>query len=54
MYRNPKRPIEDKDCRSLGDAVFAFLAPDGATILTTNERDHKPLAEALGKKVETP
>jgi len=54
MYRNPKRPIEDKDCRYIGDAVFAFLAPEGATILTTNERDHKPLAEALGKKVETP
>lgn len=38
------------DCRNLGDAVFSLLAPAGATVLTTNLRDHKPLAQALGKR----
>ena len=47
-------PCNDKTCRNLGDAVFAFQAPDDAVILTTNDRDHKPLAEALGKKTITP
>nr|WP_320192248.1 hypothetical protein [uncultured Desulfobacter sp.] len=54
LFRNPKRSIDEKDCRYLGDAVFVFLAPENGTILTTNERDHKPLADAIGKKVETP
>ena len=44
-----KRPFSMDKCRSLGDAVFAFLAPEDSTILTTNLRDHQPLAAALGK-----
>lgn len=54
LIRTPRRPIGDKECRNLGDAIFAFFAPSDAAILTTNERDHRPLAEALGKKVDTP
>lgn len=45
---------ERRACRSLGDAVFALLAPAGGVVLTTNLRDHKPLAEALGKRAEAP
>jgi len=41
-------------CRGLGDAVFAALAPDGSTILTTNEQDHRPLADRVGKLVAAP
>jgi hypothetical protein len=41
------RPLDQKQCRALGDAVFAFFAPADAIILTTNLRDHQPLAEAL-------
>lgn len=48
------RPFSHGDCRALGDAVFALQCPDDAAILTTNSRDHRPLAEALGKKVLTP
>ena len=48
------RPLDQKQCRALGDAVFAFFAPADATILTTNLRDHQPLAEALGKSVAAP
>jgi hypothetical protein len=48
------RPIDQKQCRALGDAVFAFFAPADATILTTNLKDHKPLAEALGKSAAAP
>jgi len=49
-----KRPITDNVCRSLGDAIFAFFAPSDSIILTTNETHHRPLAEALGKKVDAP
>ena len=44
----------NKDCRNLGDAYFAFFCPNDSVILTTNERDHRVLAAALGKRVETP
>ncbi len=54
LIRTPKRAFPAKMCRSLGDAVFAFLAPNDAVILTTNERDIGPLAAALGKNVERP
>lgn len=43
--------VERARCRGLGDAVFAVLAPEGTTILTTNVNDHRPLAECLGKSV---
>jgi hypothetical protein len=52
--RTPNRPIDERACRAMGDAIFALLAPDGGTILTTNVKDHLPLAAALGKKVESP
>jgi hypothetical protein len=54
FIRVPKRPVTERMCRSLGDAVFAFFAPPGSVILTTNTADHRPLANALGKSVETP
>lgn len=41
-------------CRALGDAVFALLCPSGGTIVTTNLKDHEPLASALGKSVRRP
>lgn len=54
FLRVPKRPVSESLCRDLGDAMFAFLAPTDATILTTNLKDHGPLAEALGKRAEKP
>jgi hypothetical protein len=48
------REITEATCRSLGDAIFAFFAPIDSVILTTNDRDHRPLAAALGKTVEIP
>lgn len=54
LIRKPKQPLSKGDCRHLGDAIFAFLAPDDSTILTTNLKDHAPLAKALGKKAESP
>jgi hypothetical protein len=51
LLRKPKEPMSEKMCRDLGDAVFALQAPSGAVILTTNTRDHEPLARALGKEV---
>lgn len=46
--------MKDKDCRSLGDAVFALCCPIDADILTTNVSDHRPLANVLGKSVVSP
>lgn len=51
---HPNVRFERKDCRALGDAYFAIFAPDDAEILTTNLKDHCPLAEAIGKKAVSP
>ena len=50
----PNVKISNSDCRNLGDAVFALFCPEDADILTTNIRDHKPLANALGKTAVSP
>jgi len=49
-----REPIRERTSRSLGDAVFALYAPTDAVILTTNKRDHKALARALGKEAVEP
>ena len=54
LHRTPNRRIDSDACRNLGDAVFAFFAPSDTVILTTNVKDHEPLAAALGKAVEPP
>ena len=54
LRNTPKRIMDAKDCRNLGDAFFALYAPFDAVILTTNLKDHAPLAEALGKQAQTP
>jgi hypothetical protein len=50
----PGRKVTEQMCRALGDAIFAFFAPMDSVILTTNTKDHEPLAASLGKKVERP
>ena len=50
----PKKPISNQECKKLEDAVFAFFAPADSIILSTNIRDHLPLANALGKNVISP
>lgn len=50
--RSPEVP--HKLCRAIGDAAFAFLCPAGGVMLTTNARDHMPLADAVGVSVITP
>lgn len=54
LIKKPHEPLDRDTCRALGDAVFAFLCPAQAVILTTNIRDHEPLAAALGKVAEKP
>ena len=54
IARKPKTGVSEKQCRALGDAVFAFFAPADSVILTTNLRDLQPLAEALNKTAERP
>ena len=51
---HPTSVFDRKDCQALGDAYFAFFAPEGSEILTTNVKDHAPLAEALGKAAVAP
>jgi hypothetical protein len=54
LIRVPKNKVTEQPCRHLGDAVFAFFCPQDATILSTNTRDLRPLAESLGKKAQSP
>jgi hypothetical protein len=54
IHRKPKFLITDEVCRRLGDAIIVVLAPADATVLTTNAKDHRVLAGAIGKQVQTP
>jgi hypothetical protein len=54
LIKHPNDRLDREACRDLGDAVFAFFCPDDAVILTTNLRDHEPLARAIGKRAEKP
>lgn len=54
LARSKHFELTAERCRWLGDAVFAFFAPSDCVILTTNIKDHAPLAAALGKIAETP
>jgi hypothetical protein len=49
-----RRTVDEKICRALGDALIVLQCPADAEIVTTNGRDHEPLAKALGKKVCVP
>ena len=54
LIKRPAGRLDRDQCRRLGDAVFAFFCPTDAVILTTNIRDHVPLAASIGKKAEAP
>jgi hypothetical protein len=54
LIKHPKEFVTRETCRDLGDAVFAFFCPNNAVVLTTNLRDHEPLARAIGKKAKKP
>lgn len=54
LIKHPKDMVDRELCRDLGDAIFAFFCPSSAVVLTTNLRDHEPLARAVGKKAEKP
>lgn len=51
---HPTAVFDRKDCQALGDAYFAFFAPRDAEILTTNLKDHAPLAQSLEKIAVSP
>jgi len=52
LKRKGRFVLKDKECRGLGDIIFAVFCPDDAVIVTTNIQDFVPLASALGKKVD--
>jgi len=54
LISQPQEILTREQCRDLGDAIFAFKCPKDSVILTTNVRDHMPLAESLGKRAEAP
>lgn len=54
LYENENVHVKNEECRHLGDAVFSFYCPSESIILTTNVRDHRALAEALGKGAVKP
>src|SRR5690606_16564700 len=41
-------------CRGLGDVAIVYLAPEDATILTTNTSDFDRLAYSWGRQVRNP
>jgi hypothetical protein len=54
LIKHPNVILDRETCRHLGDAIFAFFCPKTAVILTTNIRDHEPLAQSIGKSAEKP
>lgn len=54
LIKHPKEPVNRELCRDLGDAIFAFFCPATAVVLTTNLKDHAPLAKSIGKAAESP
>ena len=48
------RFVSENACRDIGDAAFAILCPDNGVVLTTNVTDHKPLAQAIGRRALSP
>jgi hypothetical protein len=54
LAKHPSDKVAKETCQHLGDAIFAFFCPPDAVVLTTNLRDHVPLAKALGKSAEKP
>jgi hypothetical protein len=54
IIKHPNAIVDRETCRDLGDAIFAFFCPKTAVILTTNIKDHKPLAQSIGKDAENP
>lgn len=54
LIKRPKEKVSRETCCDLGDAIFAFFCPKDAVVLTTNLRDHEPLAKSVGKKAEKP
>jgi hypothetical protein len=54
LIKHPNEKFDRETCRDLGDAIFAFFCPPNAVVLTTNLRDHEPLAKSIGKMAEKP
>ena len=54
MERRPDSRMGNRQCQQFGDAYFVLFCPPGAVIITTNERDIKPMADALGISVANP
>ncbi len=54
LIKHSSQTLDRETCRHLGDAIFAFFCPQGAVVLTTNIRDHGPLAKAVNKAAEQP
>lgn len=54
LTKGAKQRLTEDNCNHLGDAVFALVCPADATILSTNVRDLRPLADALGLEVKLP
>jgi hypothetical protein len=54
IERHPQTPMGKRQCQQFGDAYFVLFCPNDAVIITTNERDIKPMADALNIAVANP
>jgi hypothetical protein len=54
IEKHPNRLMSPPDCQRFGDAYFVLFCPADAEILTTNDRDIKGMANALGVAFSKP
>lgn len=54
LETDPEEPVDEKECRALGDVMIALSGPGDAAVVTSNERDFAPLCRALDKELVNP
>jgi hypothetical protein len=54
LETDPRAPVNEQECRALGDVMIALSGPAEAVVVTSNERDFAPLCRALDKELVNP
>lgn len=54
LETDPQTPVDEQECRALGDVMIALSGPAEAAVVTSNERDFVPLCRALDKELVNP
>lgn len=54
LETDPDGPVDEKECRALGDVMIALSGPADTAVVTSNERDFAPLCRLLNKELVNP